>query len=192
VLRRTVQRLRPCLGGLPTTERRVLVLRAGLGTDRTRSRAEVARMAQISRRRVARVEAAGLRRLARLARASGCGGSGSEAALALTTPAGEPLAPGPGGGVAEFAALAGVDAQGSRAAPGIGVLAERSSSAPGDRRASSPGSGPELPVPGAGDAGETAVAIPLLTSLLLGGLAIAALRRRRARLRDRWDPSDPW
>ena len=51
-LRRTVTRLRACLDGLPTLERRVLVLRAGLGPRRPRPRARVARVLDLSTARV--------------------------------------------------------------------------------------------------------------------------------------------
>jgi hypothetical protein len=70
-LRRTVRRLRACLDGLPSLERRVLVLRSGLGRLEPRSRARVARRLDLATRRVARLERRGLRRLRGLARA-GC------------------------------------------------------------------------------------------------------------------------
>ena len=66
-------RLRACLDGLPTLERRVLVLRAGLGPGRPRARARVARVLDLSAARVRRLERRGLRRLRGLAR-GGCGG----------------------------------------------------------------------------------------------------------------------
>ena len=56
-LRRTVTRLRACLDGLPTLERRVLVLRAGLGPGRPRARARVARVLDLSGARVRRARA---------------------------------------------------------------------------------------------------------------------------------------
>jgi hypothetical protein len=62
-LRRTVRRLRACLGGLPALERKVLVLRSGLGPRHARSRAQVARTLDLSPRRVRRVERRALRRL---------------------------------------------------------------------------------------------------------------------------------
>jgi hypothetical protein len=71
-LRRTVRRHRACLGGLPSLERRVLVMRAGLGARDARTRARAARALDMSIRRIARVERRGLRRLRGLAR-GGCG-----------------------------------------------------------------------------------------------------------------------
>ena len=63
-LRRSVSRLRACLDGLPTLERRVLVLRSGLGPRRPRSRARVARVPGRQR------EAGGPTRAARAATAA--------------------------------------------------------------------------------------------------------------------------
>jgi hypothetical protein len=86
-----VRRLSACLDGLPALERRVLVLRAGLGPRRPRSRARVARALDLTTRRVARVERRGLRRLRGLAR-SGCGGR----APASSVPAAGDTASAPG------------------------------------------------------------------------------------------------
>jgi hypothetical protein len=82
-----------CLGDLSASERRVLVLRAGVGARVPRSRAAVARRLRTSVRRVARLERSGLRRLRTL-----CGGTGTAAAgpaptgivpaADITTPAG--------------------------------------------------------------------------------------------------------
>ena len=77
-------RLRACLDGLPTLERRVLVLRAGLGPRQPRARARVARALDLSARRVRRLERRGLRRLRGLAR-GGCGG-GAPAPIARRPP----------------------------------------------------------------------------------------------------------
>jgi hypothetical protein len=60
-LRTTVRRLQDCLGGLSRLQRRVLVLRAGIGAGPARSRARVARRLDVSVRRVARTERRGLR-----------------------------------------------------------------------------------------------------------------------------------
>jgi hypothetical protein len=62
-LRRKVVMLRGCLGGLERTERRVLVLRAGLGQRRPRARARVAGILDVPARRVARIERRALRHL---------------------------------------------------------------------------------------------------------------------------------
>jgi hypothetical protein len=62
-LRATVRRLRACLGGLGRLERRVLVLRTGVAGGRARSRQRVARLLDLSTRRVRRLERRGLRHL---------------------------------------------------------------------------------------------------------------------------------
>jgi hypothetical protein len=81
-LRRLVESLSGCLPGLPRTERRVLALRAGVGTRRPLSRAAVARRLHIDGRRVRHLERRGLRRLRRLARDGRCGNhSGSAGTL---------------------------------------------------------------------------------------------------------------
>jgi hypothetical protein len=68
--------LQDCLGGLGHLERRVLVLRAGIGAGPARSRRGVAHRLDLSIRRVARIERRGLRTLRRLARAGRCGAPG--------------------------------------------------------------------------------------------------------------------
>ncbi|MFL5912640.1 MAG: hypothetical protein ACJ768_18995 [Gaiellaceae bacterium] len=75
-LRREVKNMSGCLGSLPTMQRRVLGLRAGLaGTALSRQGA--ARRLGISGARELRLERGGLRSLRGSARAGGCGGSGS-------------------------------------------------------------------------------------------------------------------
>ncbi len=75
-LRRAVVRYRGCLDGLPALERRVLVLRSGVGSRRARTRARVGRALDLSAQRVGRIERRGLRRLRGLGD-GGCGGGGS-------------------------------------------------------------------------------------------------------------------
>lgn len=72
-LRRAVRRLSGCLSTLPAFERRVLVLRSGLGRARPRSARGVARRLGVPTRRVSRAERRGLRRLRAADRRSGCG-----------------------------------------------------------------------------------------------------------------------
>jgi hypothetical protein len=71
-LRRTVRRYGACLPHLPRAERRVLLLRANGPRGGTRSRTRVARITGLSRRRVARLEHAGLHHLRTLAHANVC------------------------------------------------------------------------------------------------------------------------
>jgi hypothetical protein len=87
-LRRTVQRLAGCLDELPAAERRVLVLRAGIG-GRARTRRAVARTLHRSSRRIRRVERRGVGRLRTEARLTGCaGGTGASDASAYAVAAG--------------------------------------------------------------------------------------------------------
>jgi hypothetical protein len=79
-LRQAVVRLQGCLARVPRAERRVLVLRAGIGTARTRSRAEVARITGLQRARVARLERRGMRDLRALGRAGACAVSSGDVA----------------------------------------------------------------------------------------------------------------
>jgi hypothetical protein len=76
-LRREVRRLSPCLDALSSLERRVLVLRAGLGGRRALSRGATARRLGISVRRAVAAERRGLGRLTRANRATGCGRGGA-------------------------------------------------------------------------------------------------------------------
>ena len=183
--------LEPCLSGLPETSRKVLSLRAGLGTARSRSRRDVAGMTGFSLRRVGRVEAGALRRLKRLARTTGC-------AAAVTTDA---FAAAMGDAAAAVArshrprphALQLPEPERERRArPGhrraLGARVER---ADGDRdTAGGSGLAPSLPGVGPVPGGDVPVAV--LIGIALGGVALTALLHRRTRRRDRWDPSEPW
>jgi hypothetical protein len=71
-LRRSVLRFQGCLSQLPRSERRVLTLRAGVGSSRARSRTEVARITHLRRARVITLERRGLRRLHTLGRTGTC------------------------------------------------------------------------------------------------------------------------
>jgi hypothetical protein len=98
-LRQAVVRLQGCLARVPRAERRVLVLRAGIGTARMRTRAEVARITGLRRARVARLERRGLRDLRALGRAGACAISsgGSETAFAGVPVGGSAQSGGPTG-----------------------------------------------------------------------------------------------
>jgi hypothetical protein len=82
-LRKTIKRLQGCLGSLRGLERRVLVLRAGVGAGPPRTRSRVARRLDLSTRRVTRLERRGVRRLRSLAGAGRCGGAASPGGAAL-------------------------------------------------------------------------------------------------------------
>jgi hypothetical protein len=72
-LRRAVHRLEPCLDVVTSFQRRVLVLRSGLGEARPHTRRGAARRLGISLRRVTRAERRGLKAISRADRATGCG-----------------------------------------------------------------------------------------------------------------------
>ncbi|HZV75282.1 MAG TPA: sigma factor-like helix-turn-helix DNA-binding protein [Conexibacter sp.] len=75
-LERAVARLQACLSGLTERERRILTLRAGLGPGPALSRAQVARLLDLSLTRTGQIERRGLRRLGALDRAGRCAGGG--------------------------------------------------------------------------------------------------------------------
>jgi hypothetical protein len=104
-LRDSAQELRGCLGTISHFERRVLIIRAGIG-GRPQSRAATARQLRTSSRRIARAERSAVRRL-RIALKSGrcatsgtVGGSISSAGLlaAVATPSQIPPGSGSGSG----------------------------------------------------------------------------------------------
>jgi hypothetical protein len=74
-LRRTVRENAACLTALPTAQRRVLELRAGVGPRRPHTRAGTAAILDVRRSTVIQRERAGLKRL----RGLDCGGSGGAA-----------------------------------------------------------------------------------------------------------------
>ena len=189
-LRRTVRGLERCLTGVPAAQRRVLVLRAGVGAARSRSRAEVARITGLSRRRVRRAESSGLRHLRRVARTTSCDApparaevTGEDAAV-LAADVARPAMPG-----LTPASLATARA-GASDVPGISVLADHRFSTPIPGGESSAGSGLPIGPPDGDDVAE--LSVPLVAMMVLSCVALVALRARRTRHRDRWDPSAPW
>ena len=94
-LRRTVHGLQGCLGALSGLERRVLMLRAGVGAGPPRTRSRVARRLDMSTRRVTRLEHRGVRNLRGLAGAGRCGAAaalGGQGGGGALTADGSPLA----------------------------------------------------------------------------------------------------
>jgi hypothetical protein len=71
-LRRSVERLDGCLDELPSTQRRVLELRAGVGKAAPHTRGAVARALDLRVLRVLRIERRGLRRARALDRSGAC------------------------------------------------------------------------------------------------------------------------
>ena len=93
-MRQAVLRHEGCLAQLPRAERRVLSLRAGVGIDHVRSRAEVVRITGLKRTRVVAIERSGMKRLSTLARAGRCASaSGSPATSVDGTSAPAPRRP---------------------------------------------------------------------------------------------------
>ena len=163
-LRRTVTRLRACLDGLPTLERRVLVLRAGLGPRHPRPRARVARVLDVSTTRVRRLERRGLRRLRGLAR-GGCGGGRSTDGGAAAPTTGEPPA-------TTVLAVARLEDR-------IEVRGEQESgrgrrNGPEPKRAPAPAARPKLPGLILGGKAGTDLTVPLLALATLLAIAFGA------------------
>jgi hypothetical protein len=98
-LERTVTRLRGCLSSLAAGERRVLVLRAGLGLRAPMSRVRVAQRLRLGVTRVRQIERRGLRRLGAAGRAGSCSPAGAAATsprillLAASLPTSAPVSP---------------------------------------------------------------------------------------------------
>ena len=97
-LRRSVLRFQGCLWQVPRSERRVLTLRAGVGSSRAYSRTEVARITHLRRARVVTLERRGLRRLHNLGRTGTCQDAQTASAAApVATAATPPTGSAPGG-----------------------------------------------------------------------------------------------
>jgi hypothetical protein len=170
-LRDIVANRRACLEDLSSLERRVLVLRAGVGPSPPLSRASVARRLRVTVRRVARVERAGLRRLLGLCRGGASSPAvASKARLVADHPAAsvatKKLTTTPGGGVAGTA----------RSHPRTATRRSR----PAGR--GHPGSGDALgsfgSVPPAWHPSIMTLIIPLiLIALALGSWAVVRMRR---------------
>jgi hypothetical protein len=95
-LRDTVMRFAGCLDSVPSSERRVLSLRAGVGAEATRTRTQVAHITGLTNHRVAVLERRGLKKLRGLGRSGRCASAASSestGALAGTT---APALPGGG------------------------------------------------------------------------------------------------
>jgi hypothetical protein len=172
-LRRAVARLRGCFYALSHLQRRVLMLRGGIGDRPPMSRGAVARQLEISRVRVRRAERRGLRRLRAAAHADRCsaqsgrsrtGPAVSGAARALLAG----LDPAPGG--ASVFGLTKVDK------PRQGVRSVRVSSKGGDPKRKRSQSSALLPF-----GGGSAANAPLIVLLLAAAaLAVLLLSRRRS------------
>ena len=87
-LRKTVATASRCLSDLSPAQRRVLVLRAGVGPGPPRSRGGVAKRLKISTRRVIRLERTGLTRLRTLAKRGACAPPAQTVTAGVVAPAG--------------------------------------------------------------------------------------------------------
>jgi hypothetical protein len=184
-LRRVVGRLRGCLDGLPVLERRVLVLRAGVGPGGPRSRARVARGTNLSTRRVARLERRGLRRLRDLAR-GGCGMSASSDDPVAIVRVSAPTVPGFARALVAAATFAGGDPghievkgeqESSTPSGGAGTTPELASPAADTNGLAPPGAVMKLPK----DPGFPLVAVFVLLAVVLVGFVLEARRSVRPR-----------
>jgi hypothetical protein len=171
-LRRVVTDLGGCLRTIGRLQRRVLVLRAGVGAARPHSRRAVAGRLDTTVGRVARVERRGLRALRRSARAGRCGEPVTLVA-AVVPSSGAQAASGTAAPVADRAP------DGRAGAPVSGVREEFRTSAPPDEP------GTILSVPG--DAGEPPVLL-LVAAAFLAGFAVVWARERRRLSRSRHGP----
>jgi hypothetical protein len=186
-VRRIVARYGACLSGLPTRQRRVLRMRAGVGPREPASRAAVARRLDISVARVRLAERRGLRSLRRAAQ-EGCGAS---------VPGGAPV-PGDGatadpiaggattvlasgtGGAQGIAGDGGGGAQGDGAGGGGGASGSGGPNGADGRGSSGVRGITATNPPAAGAADDLTVPLIVVTLVALGGLAAWGLRRRPA------------
>jgi hypothetical protein len=179
-LRRLVLALPACVQRLSTIERRVLVLRAGVGAGAPRSRGAVARQLDLTVRRVTRVERAGVRRLRTLGRSDGC-------ASTVASPTELARATLPAGTVAT-AGLAGRGGGSSGGGSGGGKAGGSSDAGSGGGGVVRQGIGGEfatMPPAGGGSPGSLVTWIPVvlaaLAALSAGYLAVGGVQALRAR-----------
>ena len=166
-----MQRLSGCLDELSDTQRRVLVLRAGVGEASPRTRRGVARMLDLRVQRVSRIERRGLRRARELDRAGACGATVASGGGVIAT--GSLAGTTGGGGTAPDESLGGGTPNDGGSAP-----ADEGS---GDVRGESQSQLPPPTFDGPPDqAGGTSlwVAVGLMLLAALAGFATPALRDR--------------
>jgi hypothetical protein len=162
-LRQAVLRHEGCLAQLPRAERRVLRLRAGVGIDHVRSRADVMRITGLSRKRVVAIERSAMKRLSTLARAGRCGSApGSSTTSVDGTSAAAPRRP------SASAHL--------RQSPRIAVRHERNASREPAPR-SQPSSGDSRPLLGTPD--DARDLAPIVLAVALAAVLFALVRQAR-------------
>jgi hypothetical protein len=172
-LRRAVARLSGCLDTIGGMQRRVLVLRTGIGAARPHSRRAVAERLHATVRHVARAERNGLRALRRSARAGRCGTAVS--GVAPAAPDGAPPPSATGAGAAD---------PDSRAAdrPAVSGVQE-------EFRSSDPPDAPATLLPSPADADEPPMLLLLAAAFLAGFAAVWAFERRRGSASRRGPPT---
>jgi hypothetical protein len=186
-LRTAVRRLRGCLPALPRLQRRVLVLRTGIGKGGPRSRERVARILDRSEPRVGRIERRAVRRLEAAERSGRC--AEIERASALTAPDGDAsevaatlegslvdAAAGGAGGVAN--ALGGGAAGGDEPSGGKGGDGKGRSGVKGESREGDTAPGVATPLNPPPD-----ITLAIIGLMLLAG-AVLAVRGIRKWMRD--------
>jgi hypothetical protein len=173
-VRRTVRRFAGCLGQLPSRQRTVLTLRAGIGSQPPRNRRRVGLHLDLSAARVARIERRGLRALRALGRDGGCGAASGAAAAG---------APGDAAGPDSRSAAAGTAGAGTGA---TAADARTATVSDGESGISHSGEAIALVPPGQEQASDWSLAVALAGLLLLGWalrreFGPAGPRTRRAR-----------
>jgi hypothetical protein len=170
-----------CVQRLDSTQRRVLVLRAGVGARAPRSRRRVASRLHVTVRRVARVERAGMRRLRTLQRTNSCAAAPAGTAGVVARGG---LAPVSGSGTGP-----GTPAAPTHAPSGGGSSSEGNSSDGGPGGGSRQGIGGQFatspPGPLGSDDGGPSPVIPIVLAALAAAsaayLAVGGVRTLRAR-----------
>jgi Sigma-70, region 4 len=171
-LRALVLRLRGCMGKLPRAERRVLILRAGIGIGHVRTRRQVARLTHLRRGTVARLERRGLRQLRALGRSGGCaaGSTSSPLAVGMAVAGGRPSS-----GAA------------ARTPDSAGVLAEHRSGGPANQKPNATTRSSSLVSPlapqasgGGGGLGDFRDPLLVAAAVVLAIALLAELRHERA------------
>jgi hypothetical protein len=160
------------MGGLPRAERRVLLLRAGIGIGHVRTRRQVARIAHMRPSTVARLERRGLEQLRVLGRSGGCATSGNPSPLAAGMAA--------AGGTPSSGAVAGNPDR-------TDVLAEHRSGGPHNGKPNATTRSSSLVPPlspeasgGGGGLGDFRDPVLIGAAVLLALALLAELRRERA------------
>jgi hypothetical protein len=184
-LRRALHRFGSCVGALPGSERRVLLLRANPGRSQPRSRAQVAQLLGMS---VASVRTAETRGVADLRQASQAGACTSESGLAtspafLTLGAGQPASVAAQTGQPASATRRHLRAVASAALRGEAVPAKPTATAPTAAHPDPPGSAAGRPIPRWLGLGLIALLALFLAAVVALEFSKATGRRQRIRYR---------